>query len=80
MNAILQIVGWIAAIAAAIFVIFSIVLFIKDGMDSKKESRHRKKVYTVMFIISIAIIAVAGAAAMISIMLYALASLVMKGM
>ena len=80
MSIIVQILCWITAIAAAIYVIVSIVLFIKDGIISKRESRRRKKAYTVMFIISIVIIAVAGTAAMISVMLYALASLVMRGM
>lgn len=80
MSIIVQILCWITAIAAAIFAIVSTVLFIKDGIASKREGRRRKKAYTVMFIISIVIIAVAGTAAMISVMLYALASLVMRGM
>lgn len=80
MNTIARIFIWVMAIAATLFVIVSVVLFIKDGIASKREGRRRKKAYTVMFIISIVIIAVAGTAAMISVMLYALASLVMRGM
>lgn len=44
-------------IAIFLFVIVSTVLFIKDGILAKREGAGRKKIYTVMFIISMAIIA-----------------------
>ena len=55
MNILITIVGWMIIIALALFVLASSVLFVKDGMDSKKEGRRRKTTYTVMFIISMVI-------------------------
>lgn len=49
--------GWMIRTAFSLFVIVSIVLFIKDGILARREGRGRKKIYTVMFIISMAIIA-----------------------
>lgn len=56
MDILMRIFGWLIIIAIALFVLASIVLFIKDGMDSKKEGRRRKTIYTVMFIISMVIV------------------------
>lgn len=55
MDILMQIFGWLIIIAIALFVLVSIALFIKDGIDSKKEGRRRKTTYTVMFIISMVI-------------------------
>ncbi|MCR4618480.1 MAG: hypothetical protein K5669_09905 [Lachnospiraceae bacterium] len=38
------------------FIIISTVLFIKDGIAAKREGRPRTKSYTVMFIISMALL------------------------
>ena len=64
-------------IAIALFAVVSVVLFIKDGIASKREGRSRKKKYTVMFIISMAVI---GLAAVIGILLLALTALIMLSM
>lgn len=72
-----QIFGWTITIAISLFVIVSIVLFIKDGMVAKREGTGRKKLYTVMFIISMAIIALV---VVIGILLFVLAMLVMRSM
>lgn len=57
--------------------IVSIVLFIKDGIASKKEGRSRNKKFTVMFIVSMVII---GLLIVIGILLSILAMLVMRSM
>lgn len=44
-------------IAIFLFAAVSTVLFIKDGILARREGTGRKKIYTVMFIISMAIIA-----------------------
>lgn len=64
-------------IATSLFVIVSIVLFIKDGIRAKREGEGRKKTYTVMFVISMAIIALV---VLIGILLCILAMLVMRSM
>lgn len=38
-------------------VIAAVVLFIKDGIDSKREGRKRKTVFTVLFIVAMGILA-----------------------
>ena len=77
MDILMRIFGWLIIIAIALFVLASIVLFIKDGMDSKKEGRRRKTIYTVMFIISmvIAVLFILGI-----IFLSILAMLIMRSM
>ncbi len=77
MDILVQIISWTITIALTLFVIISIVMFIKDGIASKKEGRNRNKGYTVMFIISMAII---GLFVVIGILLSILAMLVMIGM
>ena len=77
MNILVQGFGWIITIVITLFVVFSVVLFIRDGIVSKKEGRGRNKKYTVMFIISMAI---AGLVAVIGILLSILAVLVMRSM
>lgn len=77
MEIFVQIFGWTIIIAISLFLIVSIVLFIKDGINAKQEGRDRKKAYKVMFIISMAII---GLAVVIGIMLCVLAALIMRSM
>lgn len=77
MDILVQIFGWMITIAISLFVIASIILFIKDGILAKQEGRGRKKIYTVMFIISMAIIALV---VVIGILLFILAMLVMRSM
>ena len=48
---------WIFVIAISLFVIISIILFIRDGIRAKREETGRKTYIKVMFIISMAIIA-----------------------
>ena len=47
---------FLISVAAPVFVIVSIVLFIEDGILAKKEERNRHKIFTNMFAISIGII------------------------
>ena len=77
MDILVQIIGWAITLGITIFVIVSIVLFIKDGIASKKEGRSRNKKITVMFIISMVII---GLLIVIGILLSILAMLVMRSM
>ena len=56
MDILVQIIGWAITLGITIFVIVSSVLFIKDGIASKKEGRSRNKKFTVMFIVSMVII------------------------
>ena len=76
-DILLEIFAWAIMIASALFVVASVALFIKDGIASKREGRSRKKKYTVMFIISMAII---GLAAVLGILLHVLAVLIMRSM
>lgn len=64
-------------IAVFLFVIVSIVLFIKDGIKAKQEGRERNQTYKHMFIISMVII---GLAVVIGIMLCVLAASIMRSM
>ena len=77
MDILIQIVGWAIAIGIVVFVIAFIVLFIRDGIVSKREGRNRNKKYTVMFIISMVII---GLLVVIGVLLSILAILVMRSM
>lgn len=77
MDILIQIVGWAITIGIVVFVIASIVLFISDGIVSKREGRNRNKKYTVMFIISMVII---GLLVVIGVLLSILAILVMRSM
>lgn len=77
MDFLVQIIGWAITLGITIFVIVSIVLFIKDGIASKKEGRSRNKKITVMFIVSMVII---GLLMVIGILLSILAMLVMRSM
>ena len=77
MDILIQIVGWEITIGIVVFVIVSIVLFIRDGIVSKREGRNRNKKYTVMFIISMVII---GLLVVIGVLLSILAILVMRSM
>ncbi len=77
MDILVQIIGWAITLGITIFVIVSIVLFIKDGIASKKEGRSRNKKFTVMFIVSMVII---GLLIVIGILLSILAMLVMRSM
>lgn len=77
MDFLVQITGWAITLGITIFVIVSIVLFIKDGIASKKEGRSRNKKFTVMFIVSMVII---GLLIVIGILLSILAMLVMRSM
>lgn len=77
MDILIQIVGWAITIGIVVFVIASIVLFVRDGIVSKREGRNRNKKYTVMFIISMVII---GLLVVIGVLLSILAILVMRSM
>ena len=77
MDFLVQIIGWAIALGITIFVIVSIVLFIKDDIASKKEGRSRNKKITVMCIVSMVII---GLLIVIGIFLSILAMLVMRSM
>lgn len=77
MDILIQIVGWAITIGIVVFVIVSIVLFIRDGIVSKREGRNRNKKFTVMFIISMVII---GLLVVIGVLLSILAILVMRSM
>ena len=77
MDILVQIIGWAITLGITIFVIVSIVLFIKDGIASKKEGRSRNKKFTVMFIVSMVMI---GLLIVIGILLSMLAMLVMRSM
>ena len=48
---------WMVAIAISLFLIVSIILFIRDGIHAKREGTGRKEWIVVMFIISMVIIA-----------------------
>ena len=77
MGILVWIFGWSIAIAIPVFVIVSVVLFIRDGMLAKREGRGRKIIYIVMFAISMTIIALV---IMIIILLYILGKLIMRSM
>lgn len=77
MENLIQIIGWAVIAAVVLFVISSVILFIRDGILAKREGRNRKIKYKVMFIISMAIIAMA---AMAGIFLLLLAMAVMRSM
>ena len=72
-----QIFGWTIAIAIPVFVIVSVVLFIRDSILAKREGRGRKMIYIVMFAISMTIIALV---IMIIMLLYILGTLIMRSM
>ena len=57
MSILFGILALIVALAVPIFIITSIVLFIRDGINAKKEGRKRETGFTIMFIISMVIIA-----------------------
>lgn len=77
MEILAKILGWTIAIAAAAFVTASVVLFIRDGIASKREGRRRKTEYTAMFIVSMVLV---GLLALIGILLCILALLIMRSM
>ncbi|MBE6843919.1 MAG: hypothetical protein E7510_14025 [Ruminococcus sp.] len=72
-----NILVWIILFVIIAFIISSIVLFIKDGITAKKESRKRKKRYTVMFIISMVFI---GLTILSFILFCIIASIAVRGM
>ena len=63
--------------AFVLFLIDSILMFIKDGIVAKRESRRRKLKYTVMFAVSMTII---GTLLTLVALLYALAVTTMVSM
>ena len=77
MNHLMLIVEWMIIIAIALFVLVSVVMFIKDGIDAKKVGRKRNIVFTVMFIMSMVIV---GLFIVGVIFLSILAMLVMRSM
>lgn len=72
-----KILGIALLIAVPLFIITSTILFIRDGILAKREERKRKTCYTVMFIISMVIIALVVA---LSLLLTLLSMLVIRGM
>ena len=77
MENLIQIIGWAVIAAVVLFVISSVILFIRDGILAKREARNRRIKYKVMFIISMTITAMA---AMTGIFLFLLAMAVMRSM
>ena len=71
-----KVFGIALLITVPLFVI-TIILFIRDGILAKREERKRKTCYTVMFIISMVIIALVVA---LSLLLTLLSMLVIRGM
>ncbi len=68
-------VGLITAVA--VYLIICVVLFIRDGIQAKKEQRKRKTGITVMFVISMALFLVVGGGMLF---LSILAAAIMRGM
>ena len=77
MDNIGALIFWAIVIVLAAFIIFSVVMFIRDGKLAKKEGRKRKTVFIVLFIIAILIAALAIG---LGILLALLAAAVMRGM
>lgn len=77
MDILFQLIGWTITIAISIFVIVSVVLFIRDGILAKREGKGRKMIYIVMFGISMTIITLV---IIIVILLYVLGMLIMRSM
>ncbi len=73
----MNILGLLIRAAVFLFVIVSVVLFIKDGIKAKQEGRERNQTYKHMFIISMMIV---GLAVVIGIMLCVLAASIMRSM
>ena len=68
---------WIFVIAISLFVIISIILFIRDGIRAKRKGTGRKPGIVVMFIISMTITALV---VVIGILFYILGILFMRSM
>ncbi|MDE6686297.1 MAG: hypothetical protein K2K17_03160 [Lachnospiraceae bacterium] len=64
-------------IGISLFAIISTILFIKDGIRAKREGTGRKTAITVMFIISMAIIALV---VIIALLLFILGMLIVRTM
>ncbi|MCR5061303.1 MAG: hypothetical protein K6A80_09805 [Saccharofermentans sp.] len=77
MDNIGALIFWAIVIVLAAFIIFSVIMFIRDGKLAKKEGRKRKIVFIVLFIISVIIALIAVA---LGILLCLLAMAVMHGM
>lgn len=80
MNQMAQFYGWIFTIAASLislFVIVSIILFIRDSIRAKREGTGRKTYIVVMFIVSMMFI---GLVVVSWILLYILGTLFMRSM
>ena len=73
----IEIMFWAIVIAAGLFVVASVALFIRDGILAKKEGRSRNMAVTVTFILAMV---VAGIAAVLGILLGVLAILIMRSM
>lgn len=56
MDILFKILGCAVPILLVIFIVISIILFIKDGKRAKRDGTGRKLSYTVIFIIGMAIV------------------------
>ena len=63
--------------AAAIFVLVSVIGFIREGIAAKREQRQREVTWSILFVISMVIVACAAGAA---VFLAVLSTLIMRGM
>ena len=68
---------WGFILVCTAFAIASIVLFIRDGIQAKRENRKRKTVFIVLFILALVMIAIALA---IGVLLLLLSFAIMRGM
>ena len=68
---------WAAGAAAAVFVLVSVIGFIRDGIAAKREQRHRNVTWSILFVISMVIVVCAiGGAVLLGI----LSMLILQGM
>lgn len=72
-----RIIGITLLVAYIAFVIASVILFIKDGIEAKREGRRRKPPFIIMFIVSMAL---TGIVVTVFALLYALVTAFMASM
>jgi amino acid transporter len=71
------IIGITLLVAYIAFVIASVILFIKDGVEAKREGRRRKPPFIIMFIVSMSL---TGIVVSVVALLYALVTAFMASM
>ncbi len=72
-----RIIGITLFVAYIAFVIASVILFIKDGIEAKREGRRRKPPFIIMFIVSLSL---TGIVVTVVALLYALVTAFMASM